>query len=395
MRFIGLVVAMTCLVPTAAFAVRPGGIRVPIKFQDSRIYVPVRISGEATSWFILDTGSTGTILDQRIADRLHLRSVRTDIVYGAGAGSSEHSQIGGLRLRVGNVPLRVSNAAAADLGALLGPTSGRIPGGIIGSRFFREHVIEIDFQHGELRVWPRGTDLRDHYARSVPLTFADWTPLADAKLSVRPGVALDERVLVDLGAKSTLLIPEPYIVRRRLNDVFAHTVTLPLGAGVGGNTYYSFARARRIALSGDALLSLANPIVGLSANGTLRSTWNEGLLGADYFSRFAIAFDYGRSRLLLTRLSDNPEPLDRSGMFVVWRDAPTTYTVRDVLAGGPADRAGVRPGDVVLEIGGQRAQTLSIGDIRTVLKSRAPSISLVVLRSGQTLKLSLGLRDLI
>ena len=388
-------IALAFIVLGNAPAANVQPVRVPIKFEDSRVYVPVSSGRNAHGWFILDTGATPTIIDSRFAAGLHRRARNIQSVGGAGAGSSRQGEIGTVNVRVGGVPLAISNAASMELGSLLGPTSGRNPAGIIGSQFFREHTVEIDFQRRELRVWPFGTDLSDHYSVSVPLTFNDWTPLADAKLTLPSGKTLAEHVLIDLGAKSTLLIPEPFIARYRLGDAFRKSVTLPLGAGVGGKTYYRFARAGAISLGGKTPLTLRNPVVGLSANGTLRSAWHDGLLGADYLSRFRIAFDYSRSKLLLTPISNAPEPLDRSGLFIVWRDNPVRFTVRDVLAGGPGEAAGVRTGDIVLSVAGRPAERLTLGDIRNLLKSNAAAIPLVVRRSGQTIMLTIRLMDLI
>jgi hypothetical protein len=395
MRAIWLIAFVVLAAPGSIAVAKAEPVRVPIKFEDSRVYVPVSAGKAARGWFILDTGATPTIVDSRFASALHRTARNIQSVGGAGAGSSRQGEIGTVQLSVGGVPLTIRDAAAMDLGGLLGRTSGRTPAGIIGSQFFREHTVEFDFQRRELRVWPRGTDLSGRYASAIPLTFNGWTPLADAELTLPSGKRLPEHVLVDLGAKSTLLIPEPYIAKHRLGGAFGKSVTLPLGAGVGGNTFYRFARAGAISLGGNPRLTLKQPVLGLSANGTLRSEWHEGLLGADYLSRFRIAFEYSRSKLLLTRVASAPEPLDRSGLFIVWSDDPVRFTVRDVFAGGPGEAAGVRAGDELVSIAGKLAEFLSLSDIRGILKSPAANVPLVVRRGGKDVPLSLHLADLI
>ena len=111
------------------------------------------------------------------------------------------------------------------------------------------------------------------------------------------GTVIPMRLLVDLGAKSTLLVSEHFIGEHGLMARFPKTVVSPLGAGVGGATRYAFTRLPRLALGarGDALVT-DSLVAGLSVGGTLRSSWYDGLLGADFLKRYRVIFDYSRSR---------------------------------------------------------------------------------------------------
>jgi hypothetical protein len=368
---------------------------VPFQFEDSRIYVPVRAPPGPPSWFILDTGVTDTILDRDFARSLHLKTYGQTLATGAGAGASPENHVGAVQLKVGSVPMDLPSASVLDLKALLQPTSGRAPAGIIGSQFFAEHVVEIDFRARRLAIWPIGTDLAARFKRIVPLTFHDMAPLADAQLTLPSGERLSEKVLVDLGAKSTLLIPEPFIASNHLDTEFPRGIILPLGAGVGGNTYYRFAGARQLALSGDETLALSDPVVGLSVRGTLQSRWHEGLLGADFLSRFRIAFDYSRARLLVTRQSTLSEPLDRSGLFIICAANCSNILIRDVSPGSAGDRAGLKPGDQLIRINKMASSKLSLATIRSILKGRVGTVRIVVRRGVATIRRTLQLADLV
>ncbi|MEO6580671.1 MAG: aspartyl protease family protein [Sphingomicrobium sp.] len=387
------------LLPVSSLASTPPAtpVIVTLKFEDGRVYVPARAQGGALAWFILDTGATSTILDNAYARRLKLRALSSQRVMGAGAGSSTQSNTTPVTLSIGGVRMHVTEPLIADLKSLLGPTSGRNPAGIIGSKFFLEHTVELDFQQRILRVWPRGADVSSAYAETVPLTFVEDTPLALATLTLPSDETINEKVLVDLGAKSTLLIPEPFIEKHHLHAAFGRSATLPLGAGVGGNTYYTFVRTKQLALGGRRSLALNQPVIGLSAKGSLKSDWHEGLLGAEYLARFRVAFDYSRARLMLTPVLHQPATVDRSGIFLVWSDAAgrSRYFVRDLLAGGPGEQAGIRTGDELLSIDGRTVGRLSLDQVRSILRSPTPTTSLRLVRGGRTYTASITLRDLV
>ncbi len=229
-------VATIFAAPIPVRAARPGAHRqssIPFIYEDARIYVPVRIEGGEPRWFVLDTGATGTIIDSAVARAAHLTTCGSESVYGAGNGASQQTWTRTVRLKVGGVPLRLTQPAVLDLAHLLGPTSGRAPAGIIGSQFFEEHFVAIDFEARRITVYPPAADRRALYSFAAPLTFADSTPLTHVELTLPEGRTVSANALVDLGAKSTFLIPEPFIDRDKLRTSLPKAVVTGFGAGVG------------------------------------------------------------------------------------------------------------------------------------------------------------------
>lgn len=339
------------------------------RFDDARVYVPVRIAGQAPQWFILDTGATRTIIDSAVARAAGLAARDMHAVRGAGAGAAQQGEAGPVQLDVGGVPMFVTAPAIMDLAHLLGPTSGRAPAGIIGSQFFQEHFVEIDFARRAISLRPPGAGNAADFAASVPVHFVGATPLAKIRLVLPNGRGVDANALVDLGAKASLLVPEPFIERQELRAAFPHTVTTGFGAGVGGATSYAFARTGRVFFADAPAIGMERPIIGLSVAGSLRSTWYDALLGAEFLARFKVGFDYAGQRLLLTPQAYIPPLFDRSGMFLVaagpgLRD----IVVREVLKGGPADQAGLAPGDAILALDASPVAALSLGEVRDRLK---------------------------
>jgi len=373
--------------------------RAPMEFlyEDGRIYVPVRLAGLSPRWFILDTGAPSTVIDRDLALEAKLPLTGDEAVTGAGAGRSSMSRAGPQVLLVGDTTLAVAAPRVSPLAELLGPTSGRAPAGIVGSQFFREHVVEIDFQRR--RLTPRAPDGWTYRGagEAFALTFVNETPLTQASLTLPDGRVVGAQVLVDLGAKATLLLPEPFIASAGLRAAFSPLVSSPFGAGFGGDTRYAFGRARRLSLGGSTRVGLDRPVVGLSEGGTLKSAWHQGLLGAEFLERFHVIFDYARARLILEPTGGGAAAFDMSGLFLIAGGPGLSQVfVRNILPGAPAAAADLVPGDEILSVDGAQVAQVRLAGARARLKQgpgRVVSIGLA--RNGARRDIRLRLAQLV
>lgn len=349
---------------------------IPFEYDDARLFVPVHVGSDTTTyWFILDTGAQPTILDANVAASLGLKVREAGSTTGAGTNSLRQGRAQGVTLRVGEVSLGPMEVRVSEIDSLLAPSQGRGAPGIIGSRFFMEHVVEIDFGSSTVRVYAPDGWRYTGGGVVLPLTLDNGVPMITAQMTAPGGDILPMRLLVDLGAKSTLLVAEPFIRSTDLAKRFPKTVTSPLGAGVGGMTRYAFTRIPRLALgSGGHALATDSLIAGLSVGGTLRSTWYDALLGADFLRRYLVIFDYPHHQLVLEpRVPAIPiAEYDMSGMFLLAEGADrSTYVVGDLVKGGPAAAAGIAVGDELISVDGQPTAAITLGSVRQRLKAGA------------------------
>ena len=84
--------------------------------------------------------------------------------------------------------------------------------------------------------------------------------------------------------------------------------------------------------------------------------------------RFNVTFDYGRQRMILEKNKnfDAPDVYDRSGMWINLDGQQ--FTVIHVIAGGPADQAGIKPGDRILALDGKSTAEWTLPGARTKLR---------------------------
>jgi hypothetical protein len=368
---IPLSAAVRDTVPGAAQA---SVVSIPFDYEDARVFVPVRVNGNSLRWFILDTGASPTIVDANVAAALHLNVTPAGSTTGAGTNSLRQGRAKSVSLSVGGIPLGPMDVVVSEIDSLLGPSQGRPAPGIIGSRFFMEHVVELDFAWPVMHVHDAKTWKYGGNGVQLPLTFAGGTPLIHGRLTTPDGTVIPMRLLVDLGAKSTLLVGEPFIDAHGLRAKFLKFVVSPLGAGVGGETRYAFTRAPRLALgTAGSALAADSVLVGLSVGGTIRQDWFDGLLGAEFLRGYRVIFDYARKRVIFEPRDPAPGPAayDMSGMFVLATGADRkTFVVRSLVDGGPAAQAGITVGDTIVSVDGRPSAGMTLDRLRRILKQR-------------------------
>jgi putative serine protease PepD len=131
------------------------------------------------------------------------------------------------------------------------------------------------------------------------------------------------------------------------------------------------------ATSGGPLLGADGLVVGITSR-----------LGEDV--SYAVPADVARG--VLTELEESHKVI-RPWLGVRGREAPGGLAVIDVNAGGPADRASLRAGDVVQSIDGTEVRTFAELLDHVEQRSIGDTVQLRVLRSGAPIELSIRLEE--
>jgi len=122
----------------------------------------------------------------------------------------------------------------------------------------------------------------------------------------------------------------------------------------------------------------------------------DGLLCPDFLRRFTLIFDYPRLKLILEpgpHFGDET-PFDASGTLI-YREGENPYQVFKVTDGSPAADAGLKEGDIVLEIDGRPASQVSMSEIAEILQADGRECSLRIKRGETILTVKMKLHRLI
>jgi PDZ domain-containing protein/aspartyl protease len=362
---------------------------MPFELVDNRIIVSAQVNGVGPIRLLLDTGADEGTLTNEVGRRLHL------VV----TGEEEGSGTGAATVRMGRTlvrELRLGEGVFRDQQMLLTPSDdfanvfGTLsPDGVIGKPIFERYVIRIDYQRKILTFTPPS----QYAAGAVAVRFdlPRQIPVVDAELDGVRG-----RFGVDTGARSSLLVYRPFAEEHKLREKYGARVEGVTGWGLGGPIRSLLARSEHFSLGG---FDMQNSVVRLSTQkaGATTSSSMAGLIGPDILARFIVTFDYSRRQMLLEKSKDfaRVDSYDRAGVWM-GQNGQSFFAV-DVVAGGPADVAGIRKGDRVLEIDGVATAKLILPEVRERMRRGAvgSTVKMLVEHEGTRRVVEVRLRDLV
>ncbi|MCE9523384.1 MAG: PDZ domain-containing protein, partial [Alphaproteobacteria bacterium] len=239
-------------------------------------------------------------------------------------------------------------------------------------------------------IEPEGFAYRGPGTR-VEMALNDRTPEVAGDIDGIPG-----KFTLDTGARSSLDLSTPFVEKNNLVARYQAKYQGVSGWGVGGPARSWTVRGKRFAM-GAAFVDA--PVVELSQNksGSLADAYVSGNVGAGVLKKFNIVWNYSRHEIFFekNKLHAERDVYDRAGFWANLGDG--VFDVVDVVAGAPADAAGLKVGDRIVSANGKKAGTeLTLPDLRLLKKAPAgTNLILEILRAGQRLTINIMLKDLV
>lgn len=316
-----------------------GRVRVPLAFVRRSLIVRAKASGRELD-AILDSGASITVIDATTPAAALFKPAAE--LMGSGSTQAVKAGIGELSsLGVGELVFANAPAASVPIPAL-DAMGKRRPELILGYTLFAAGVVRIDYARSEIVFAKPGTALASPNARSVPLRVASGKLLVSA--NVEGHAAWFE---LDTGNSGALDLYRKWADAKGIPGNRAVTKALGrFGAGSGHTTAH-FYRLKTAGLGpidfGGGLVHDGDPPdVGIVA----------GLAGNALFARCdAVVIDHDARKLFFEGACNRPVPENK----MMWRflKKDDKWEVDLVVPGSSTDRAGIKEGDVVLEVGGR------------------------------------------
>jgi hypothetical protein len=259
--------------------------------------------------------------------------------------------------------------------------------GIIGYSFFSRYIVGIDYDSLRVSVYSHGSF---HYPRaayqlrpvipSIPVISAE---TEDAR-------KIFARYFFDTGAGLCALFSNDFI-----NDSSQLTKKkkfyLTQAQGLGGKA------TMRLTVMGEVRLGpfrfhkvpvyLFDDIYNITSYPNLG-----GVIGNDLLRRFNVILNYERRVICLTPNSHYHDQFDYSytGMSIYREDG--AIRVGDIMAGSPADKAGIRVDDILLAINNNFNSSMQV--YKNLLQNTGDKLKIIVSRNGQLMSYILRVRSI-
>jgi PDZ domain-containing protein len=361
-----LVVAAALFLAACATAGPIGPIREPVsvKFQrglQGHIILPVTVEG-VKGYAVLDNGASTSVVDRRFAQeqslahgaiaRILIKTLRGGFEFGQGASMS----VG--KPGEGNVEEKVT-PLVLDID-LLSQAAGLNLIGIVGEEFFERHVVAIDFARNTLTFY-------DPRTFTPPL---DLTPLPlKSKYTAKtrlPATIENENgyeITFDLGASGYAMIDEGELADKMMAD---GRPWIPRSSGIVRKGEFMRHDGRTITAKeiGFAGFSLQDIPTDVAAKGFVAPS--DVSLGVNALSRFDIIFDIGGKRMWMRPNASYDDPFPHRVVGVDFRVAsqPGAVEVLSVAQNSPAERAGLKKGDIIARLNGLEAQPNGLATVK-------------------------------
>lgn len=403
-------------------------ISVPFKLINNLVFVPIKVNGVELN-FLLDTGVSETILFS-LEDKKEVRFFNAEKILLRGLGSQE--AVEGLKstnnilefssMKSRNLMLYIILDPEFNLSSHVG-----IPvNGIIGSHFFRNNLVEVNYSKKRVVVY-KNTDknrqkIQKKY-KTIPITVEKSKPYLKSAV-FQDNKEIPVKLLIDIGNSDAIWLFQD---RSESIKVPAKNFEDFLGRGFSGDVKGRRAILKKFEM-GD--FKFNNPVVAFPDSISIRNVNmvpdRKGSIGGEIMKRFTVVFDYQNSQMYLKKNSNYSDPFtyNKSGVEIQqnglqWvqetvrmETVPLStynnesggvrvftnefkykfqlkpiYEIAYVRENSPAANAGLQKGDIIILINNNPLHKLSLQDINALFKTEEEkSIILDVERKSEILK---------
>jgi predicted aspartyl protease/tetratricopeptide (TPR) repeat protein len=292
-----------------------GPVTIPFEYSGTYIVITARINNDAEEKFVLDTGSSHTVIDKATAQSVGPITTNTfNVTSLARALPLGYAKLD--RIQIGDLNIESIPVLVTDLSPLTA-TIGQRPSGLIGTDILSRFLLTIDFQDRKITLGdPRNARVPDGgiIVPTFPV-FASTGLVINGILDNKP-----LNFLVDTGAAFNLL---PY----SLAAAFNAGTPLPVGqmTGLEGlKTTIGSIRFNSLKLGNYAInnpVFTIQPDRGSDTSRGLASA-DMGLLGNSIWSKTRLNIDYRNDRLIIEIPADR---LKLDGFLQAIEETDRTY----------------------------------------------------------------------
>ncbi|MEI7676796.1 MAG: aspartyl protease family protein [Bacteroidales bacterium] len=395
--FLSLIVAfsLTCQLSIAERKKKP--ISIPFEIVGSYVIVKLEINNSNPLNLILDSGVRNTIITELTPDdSISLNYSNSSALKGLGNGS-ELQALTSYRnsMKIGKMLLEDQTIIVLEKDVFnLSKFTGTKINGLLGSDIFQSHIVEINYDRKRLLFHdPEGFVVPANYT-PIYLSIEGQKMFVQIPITEENGTKREAKMLVDTGAE----------LAAWFRSYGSRSIAMPknkmrgfIGQGLNGEITGFVGRIPEIRL-GDAILK--SPVVTFPDSISIAEATSEGerdgTLGSQLLNRFNLIFDVQNNLMYLKPNSNFKKRFSYNIAGIEIFQQNYFLRIPEVMIvspGSPADSAGVKKGDQIMEINGRKTYEYNINEIRSIFETPARWLRLVLSRNDEEISVKIDMKS--
>ncbi|HTV06809.1 MAG TPA: aspartyl protease family protein [Acidobacteriaceae bacterium] len=356
-------------------------------------FIHARVNGSKPLSMALDSGASYTILTPAIAAELGLKSQGGLQAGGFGKGADQTLHlVKNVTLSFAGQTLTGQTIATLPLD-YIDREAGQPTDGLLGAPIFQHFVVHEDYATKTITLIPPAEFTPPAGFTSVPLLVTATVSLLQLQVQALNGEKTSGAFLLDSGGVGTVIFMKAFLdVHPALKD--QKLLQMPGVSAVGGALHISMGRLASLRLGPFAFQKPT--AVFLATNSGKANSMLAGIVGNGILRRFDVIFDYPHGKLWLKPNADISKPFPAIPSGIMLGVVPPDFhriNVHAVIAGSPAEKAGVLAGDTILAMShhllstsqgvAEKSTSLSLAEVHNFLNNPGQQVYLRLDRNGK------------
>ncbi len=364
---------------------------IPFEQFGDHIIIKMSVDKSEPLDFIFDSGSGYTVIDEDVAENLHLvkdkviineDKVRTTIF--------KHNtiEIDGFQVEKN---IKVYSTQLDHLEISL----GRDIDGIVGYDLMIHHAVRIDYDNQIFEIYRHG----EHPKKGDPVSFKMDTaiPYIEGTVVLNNGEPHPGTFFVMTGAGTTLDFNSPYAKEFDVIHKTGNHYSYLVKSISELETKHYEGRVQSFAFGKE---KFENMPIGISeaTRGVQAHPKISGIIGNEILNKYNLEFDLPAKKIYLQKNKNYEEPfrINCGGLDVQLSKDKSKVLIHQVFEGSEAEKKGIMVNAELRSVNGKKAiAEINMAEIKETLKSDGTTADIVVFQDGAEKKLTLHLKAIL
>jgi hypothetical protein len=370
-------------------------VEVPFRTSETAIIVDAEVNGKKVA-LMFDTGFSGFVTCDA---GINLGKADGKMTLRDFVGTFEVDTVKIKSLRLGSMDIPV---AGTDASAVLRPgedntsSYGQHCDGIMGYAVIAQNITEINFEKKKFIFYPKNYDISTRKPDGVKTFLSKLLPTGHDSLEMLVKTEAGKSLTLALDTGNSFYATTHKDVLDRVGVMpMAKRPTYVSQSFVASGAVDSFSvRMPKMFIFGIPVENSVWDIIDLPSS----SAEGDGTVGYGFLKNFNVTIDYQRRRIWFENFTGktHEEPEAEAGMVCVWDGKIKNWVVAYVVKGGPAEKVGIKRGDLFLGFGTEDVQNIGFARMRKRFEGKDnEELKLTLSRKGELYRATVKLSPLV